>query len=79
MFLGGQSGPFSVHLKDGEIVWKDPTTVSIGKFIRCDLKQKSWRLSITVPALHYDAFASGTFEYQRDGSWLASLKSGGIT
>ncbi len=71
VLTGGADDPIAVDLRSGSIARTDSSSVTIGKFFSCNLKEKTWQMAVSNPSIHFRAGANGTFELQSDGTWLA--------
>jgi hypothetical protein len=79
---GGEDDPIAVDLRSGAIAWTSGSSLTIGRFISCDLKEKTWRMAVDngrAGRLHFAAGASGRFEWQSDGTWRAIVTDSFIT
>jgi hypothetical protein len=82
VITGRDDDPLILDLKLGAVVRTDDSVVTIGRFFSCDLKKKTWRMSVSnsgTGRLHWSAGADGHFEIQSDGTWRAIQASGYIT
>ena len=79
MIRGNENDPIYLDLKSGPIVAGADSKFEIGRFVTCDLEANTWRMEIANPAIRFFAFATGTFERQRDGVWRAVRTNWGIT
>jgi hypothetical protein len=71
VITGGEDDPIYVDLKTGAIAWIDESTIDIGKFISCNLKENTWRMGVGNPAMRFAAHAEGRFERGAFGTWRA--------
>jgi hypothetical protein len=71
VIFGGEDDPIALDLKSGAIARTDDSVVTIGKFFCCNLKERTWRMSVSNPAIHFATGANGYFEFQSDGTWRA--------
>jgi hypothetical protein len=71
VLTGGEDDPIFVDLKTGAIAWTSESTVTIGKFISCNLTERTWRMGVANPDAQFFANAHGRFECHADGTWQA--------
>jgi hypothetical protein len=79
VITGGEDDPIYLDLKTGAIEWTGESTLAIGRFFSCNLKENTWEMTISSPSIHFHATAKGKFERQADGTWSAEQTSGSIT
>ena len=79
MITGGVDDPIFLDLKSGAVVQTEDSVVTIGRYFFCNLKEKTWRMSVSNPRIHFFAGANGRFERQSDGTWRAIRKTSYIT
>jgi hypothetical protein len=82
VLTGGEDDPIAVDLRSGAIAWTDGSSVTIGRFFSCNLKEKTWQMAVSNGRTgrgHFSAGANGRFEPQSDGTWLAIETGGYIT
>ena len=82
VLTGGEDDPVFLDLKSGAIAGTDGSSVTIGKFFSCNLKEKTWQMAVSngrTGRAHFSAGANGRFELQSDGTWLAIETGGFIT
>ena len=71
---GGEDDPIAVDLRSGAIAWTNGSSVTIGRFFSCNLKEKTWHMAVDngrAGRAHFAAGANGRFELQSDGTWRA--------
>jgi len=83
-FLIGEHDFIRRDLKTGAVARASDSVVTIGRFVSCNLKEKTWQMHVSGGAsapsrLHYSAGANGEFEFQADGTWRAILLGSYIT
>ena len=79
VITGGKDDPIYVDLTTGSVARVSDSTVTIGKFITCNLKENTWEMSAAAPDIHFFAHSKGRFERQADGTWLAINMGGSIS
>jgi hypothetical protein len=71
VLTGGENDRIIVDLRNGAVKWRHESNVTIGKFISCNLTEKTWEMEVHNFEMHFAAGASGKFERQSDGTWRA--------
>jgi hypothetical protein len=79
VLTGGEDDPIFVDLQTGTIAWTNESTVKIGRFISCNLKDNTWQMTVGNPRIHFHADANGIFERESDGTWRAIQTGASIT
>jgi hypothetical protein len=82
VLTGGEDDPILLDLKSGAIAQTDGSSVTIGRFCSCNLKEKTWQMAFSngrAGRAHFSWGANGRFELQSDGTWLAIETGGYIT
>jgi hypothetical protein len=79
VITGGEDDPIVLDLKSGAVARTNDSVVTIGRFFSCNLKEKTWRMSVGDPSWHFAAGANGNFEFRSDGTWRAIQRGGYIT
>jgi hypothetical protein len=74
IITGGEGDPIVLDLKSGAVARTNDSVVTIGSFFSCSLKEKTWRMSVSNPRMHFAGDANGNFEFQSDGTWRAIQK-----
>jgi hypothetical protein len=83
-YEGGENDRILLDLKSGAVARTSDSIVTIGKFFSLNLKEKTWRMSVSFeypghPKMNFSAAVNGKFEYQSDGSWRAIQTGGYMT
>jgi hypothetical protein len=79
VITGGEDDPIALDLKSVAVARTNGSVVTIGRFFSCNLKEKTWEMSVSNRSLRFAAGAKGKFIFQWDGTWLAIETSSYIT
>ncbi len=79
VLTGREDDPIVLDLKSGAIARTNGSSVTIGRFFSCNLKEKTWQMAVSNARAHFAAAANGRFEFQSDGTWRAIQTGGYIT
>jgi hypothetical protein len=79
VITGDEDDPILKDLRSATIARTNESRITIGRFISCNLKERTWQMSVGNPEIHFHATINGNFEPQSDGTWRAIRTGGSIT
>jgi hypothetical protein len=71
VITGGEDDPIALDLKSAAVSRTNGSVVTIGKYFSCNLKEKTWEMSVSNRGLRFAAGAKGKFIFRWDGTWVA--------
>ena len=51
VFTGDDTDPIFLDLQSGTVTWLDESTVTIGRFMTCNLEEGTWDMTIFAPSI----------------------------